>query len=324
MHEHPDSVLITERLLAEAETTFTSHWPAETTYNRQLFFDWHCQDQCHVCYLSLQKSEQIPIKAKRSVASILAEAHIVRQLRWTPTLVGDIRTHTIKDLREMCRRVCSITEGGLWINAGPISRNDIDIIRPFIEGVIAPIETVNRDAYKEICPKKSITPLLTMLSETTTKRGISLILGAGESLSNLDLLFDFIRNNEIDRVVFNTPMRSTGYTTLPSSFYIARWIAETRINFPKVEIIVAVNPSRPVETSLFLKSGANQLTGFPAISMFNTEAARIIEQESITARRTMKSTLTDMSKVSKMASLNIDNEIKEKINKYLELLGRQK
>ncbi len=324
MRDHPDAVLITEDLLHEAETAYVAHWSKNVFFNRQIFFDAYCKQECSMCYLTPPQKESTPMHAPRSLHSLLAEAYLCRQLGWKISLIGDARSHSISDLIEMCKHVAIITGERPWLNAGILSHNDLDLLKPYIEGVLAPIETANRQVYKEICPKKSITPLITMLNETPTKRGINIILGVGERLPDIDDLFAFMKNNQIRRVMFQIPTVRREGSESPSSFYIARWIAETRIAFPNCEIIAATHFSRAAEVSLFLKAGANEITGFPAVSLFNSEAAKIITQEAQNAGRFLMSNLTEINALRTLTQVNADQEIKEKLEKYKQILEREK
>ena len=105
---------------------------------------------------------------------------------------------------------------------------------------------------------------------------------------------------------------------------MTRWIAETRIAFPKIEIVAGTWKGRVAEVGLFMKAGANAITKFPAVKRFNSEDAQSLEQEISTSKRNFLSTITNMNKLIQLKDLAADAETKDKLLKYIQTIQEHK
>jgi len=321
--------LVTEELLDEAQIAFKTYFKPEVKFERAIFLSWFCSKaDCDFCYMStIKRHIKDPHSARRSLTSILAEAYLCRQLGWDITVTGGYGVYRFSEFVDIVKNINNVYENKVAINMGPLSRSELDLIRPYAYSVIGSIETTNKDLHKRVAPSKPIEPFLRMFGEAHDfEKGVNIILGLGESLRDIDEFHRFIATHHINRVTFFPliPEKNTRYTKGPSSFYVARWIAETRLRFPGIKIISGTWVDRVAEIGLFLRAGANNITKFPSIKLFNSEQAKIIEEECKNAGRKLIGTLTDSSYLKNLDKLEIDDDIKLKLNKYISLIKKQK
>lgn len=323
---------IGEELLTEAESAFKQNFPREAYFEHILLTSKYAPvNNVDLELIPLVSESSIETAASRTTSSILAEAYLCSSLNWQPLLSVTNQNMKLAQLRELLVKVTAIAGKKIWLNTSPITRQEIDAIYPYAEGILAPLTTINRDLHRRLFPNKQLASYLTMLDDAQgLKRGISIVLGLGEKREDVKELHRFIESNHIDRVSFFPlhPLRNTHPTRPPSSLYMAEWIAETRIVFPKLEIVAATWPDRVAEVGLFLKAGANMITKFPALQSFRTEQAAILEEEVKNAHRIFTTTMTNISSVQKaLDSLVSEPEVqqlRERLTKIVELMVAEK
>ena len=321
--------LVTEELLDEAQIAFKTHFKPETKFERAIFLSWFCSKaDCDFCYMStIKRHIKSPSAARRSLTSILAESYLCKQLDWDIVVTGGYGVYRFSEFADIIKDISNVYEGKIAVNMGPLSRSELDLIKPYTYSIVGSIETTNKDLHKRVAPSKPVEPFLRMYGEAHDfEKGINIILGLGESLSDIQEFHRFIETHGINRATFYPliPEKETRYTKGPSSFYVARWIAETRLRFPGIKIVAGTWTDRVAEIGLFLRAGANNITKFPAIKMFNSEQAKIIEEECKNAGRKFIGTLTDTNYLKNIDKLDIDDDIKSKINKYVSLIKKSK
>lgn len=321
--------LVSEDLLDEAQIAFKSNFRPEVKFERAIFLSWFCSKaDCDFCYMSaIKKSIKSPHLARRSLPSILAEAYLCKQLGWDISITSGYGNYRFNELVDIIKNVNELYERKVAVNLGPLSRSELDLLKPYVYSVIGSIETTNKELHKRVAPSKPLEPFLRMFGEAHDfERGINIILGLGESFNDLDGLHQFIETHNINRITFFplVPEKGTRYIEGPSSFYVARWIAETRIRFPKIRIVAGTWADRVAEVGLFLKAGANDITKFPAIKLFNSEQAKILEEECKNAGRKLTGTLTDANYLNEINNTEINDDVKIKLDKYLSLIKKTK
>lgn len=320
--------LVSQELLEEAHATYSSNFKPEAWFERTIHLSWQNTVNCTLCSLSSKTTmASTTLSSKRSLASLMAEVHLAKQLDWRVQLSAGCMYPGIKEVMAVCKRMVSIMDEKIWLEMQPANGADIDMLRPYLMGITAPVETVNKGLRKRFYSNTPLRKFITMFDDAGhLRRGITIVLGMGETLDDMQELYHFIEMNKIDKIIFLPvlPHKNTPFRKSPSSFYITRWIAETRLAFPKSEITAGTWKGRVAEVGLFLKAGANAITKFPAIRRFNSEDARSIEQEIKTLKRTFTSTLTNIGKVSQLEYLDADDETKEKLMNYIALLRQQK
>ncbi len=319
--------LVNEELLEEAHSTYASHFKPEAWFERTLYISWQNAFNCTLCRMTKNVVPSNPLSAKRSHASLLAEAHLAKQLNWKVQLSTGYLAPSTQGLTETCKKIVDITQEKIWLDTRPLVGSDIDLVKPYIQGINAPLETINKGIRKRMHPSPTLHHYLTMFDDAAhLRKGVTIVLGMGETLHDVQELHHFMEMNHIDKVTFLPliPHKNTPFKKSPSSFYMTRWIAETRIAFPKINIIAGTWKGRVAEVGLFLKAGANAITKFPAVRRFNSEDAQSIEQEVITAKRTFLSTITNMEKMLQLKDIATETETKEKILRYIQAIQEHK
>ena len=320
--------LISEELLDEAQIAFKTYFKPEVRFERSIFLSWLTSKSSSDFSFTLLKR---PIKnaqvARRSLTSVLAEAYLCKQLGWDVIVMNNYEVYKFDEFIEILKNVSNVYESKVAVGTIPLSRSELDIIKPYTSSIVASMETVNKDIHKRISSNKSIEPFLRMLGEAQDfDRGISITLGLGETLRGIKELHRFIETHSITRITLLPliPEKGSKYLESPSSFYITRWIAETRLRFPSIRIIAGTWIDRAAEIGLFLKAGANDITKFPAIKFFNSEQSKIIEEECRNAGRKFLGTLTDAAYLKNIDKLDVEEDIKLKLNKYVSSIKKSK
>jgi biotin synthase-like enzyme len=156
------------------------------------------------------------------------------------------------------------------------------------------------------------------------KKSITIIIGLGETINDFPLLEKFIKEHNLERITFYAlkPVKGTMFENSkgPTSEYYAEWIAKTRIAFPKLEIMAGITPKRAQDVKIILQAGANAVTKFAAVKLFNSERAKLFEQLAKQAGRNFKSKLTNMPKIDwdkQIDKIDMDEETKTATKKLL-------
>ncbi len=328
------------KLISQASKVYSDNFPPTAWFGRCIFLSWYCDvGTCKFCFRSTIKHKiQHAKTAKRTVPSICVDAILGKHLGWrSEFLTGGYRIFSFEEMMDIIKKVSYIFDEKLWINLGALPENELLMLKPYVEGICASIETIEPKLHKEICPDKPIKPyedMLDMAKKLGFKTSMTIVVGLGEKKEDIDLLFDFIEKHGLSRITFYAlkPVLGSGYTKSPEIEEYAWWIAKTRIRFPKLEIIAGLTPRHPEYAKLILQAGANAITKFPVLKKFNTEKTQLIEQQVKDAGREFTSTLTKIPEVD--FELYIDNlpkelfsdrlktQIKEKLNEYLDSIKK--
>ena len=317
-------------LLEQANEAYNKNFPNTTWFGKCIFISWYCDvGTCKFCYRSTIKPNIKNIEnARRTPKSIFTEALLAKHLGWRiEFLTGGYNIYPIEKLADITKRVSEIYKNKLWLNLGVLKNEDINLLKPYTEGIVASIETINPKLHDKICPNKPIEKYEEMLNSIKNlKKSAAIVIGLGEKDSDMDLLFDFIKKHKLDRITFYAlkPVKGTPYTQGPTTEQYIKWIANTRINFPKLEIITGTTANRINEISLLLKAGSNAITKFPATKLFNSKKAKIFEEEIKKSGRIFLSTLTDVDKLNELKNIKIESNIKDKLLGYIEVMSRSK
>jgi biotin synthase-like enzyme len=281
----PDKEL--QELINQAKEIYTDNFGNEAWFGRCIFLSWYCErGTCTFCFRSVTKHTiSHPDKARRSLASILAEAMLIKGMGWRiEFLTGGYGITNDTELLRMIKLVSKILDEKIWINLGEIGTSMLEELQPYVEGIVSSIETVEPTLHKQVCPDKPIQPFIDMMKtakEKNFKLGMTIIIGLGEKKDDFELLKTFIEKNSIDRITIYAlrPVAQTPFTKGPDSLDVAWWIAKTRITFPNIEIIAGSAQYRIPELNLLLNAGANALTKLPATKMINTKDGSRVEEE---------------------------------------------
>lgn len=307
----------TKKLIQQAGKVYAENFPKTCYFERAIFLSWYCSlGDCTFCYMSTQKDKiKDPKKARRRLSSVLAEVLLSKKLNWKIEFLSvGYGAYTFPELLEIVKKCSMLAKEKLWLNIGYLNQKEIKLLLPYIKGVSASIETVNWKLRKKICPSKPLPPLLETLKlaeQYKLKKSITIIIGLGEKITDIPELFNFIQKYKLDRVTFYSlnPHPGTPFQTSPKSDYYLQWIAQTRIKFPKLEIIAGSWTDRLEEFPLLLKAGTNSFTKLPATRFIGTKKARKLEEDLLATGRTLQSTLSTLPKITEQKISGLSPEL---------------
>lgn len=294
------------------------------TLERAVFLSWWCdKGDCAFCYMSTQKEKiKDPQKARRNINNIYAEAEMCNRLDWNiEFLSGGYKSFTTQKIKEIATTIKDITGDGVWLNTG--ITDELDAYGSEIKGITGAVEVANPKIHERVCPSKKLSDISNMLDvagDLGFKKAITIILGLGETLDDVDYIIDYIKDHKIDRVIFYSlnPHKETVYanSSQPASLYYAQVVAQVRLAFPNIEIICGTWIDNLANIGILILSGANGITKFPLFKMFGTKYGKRVEEEVKWAGRQLKGTFTDKTKLGPEKS-NISPELDKFIKRYV-------
>lgn len=293
-------------------------------FERAIFISWYCSKRdCAFCYLSSRKHvKQNPIKDRRSLSSILAEAIICKACKWKIEFIsGGCDTYTDKELLNIIKSVYKITKQKQWLNLGILNEKQLRLFKPYTEGICGTVECITPKLRDGLCPSKplkEIEDMFKIADKLKLKKTITIIIGLGETINDFCYLKKFIEKWKLNKITFYRlkPQKGTLFENKkgPETDYYVEWIKKTRKEFPKIKVVVGSWLSHLDEIHLLQNAGADSITKFPSIRQFNTKYAKKIEEEVKKANRKFIGTLT---KVPKINTKNLDSKVKLQLEKYL-------
>lgn len=333
--EFTDNFEDTPQLVEQAQAIYTRYFPAVTSFERAVFFSWGCMiGDCTFCYMSTQPAGKAPKETKRSVESILAEFLLAKKLGWDiGFFTGGIGVLKPEELEFLLKAITEITEQKIWLSVGPVPKPLLQRYLPYIRGVVGSTETVNPKLHKIVCPSKPLAPyerMFEVAGEFGLEKAMTFIVGMGETKTDLKLLLMFIEKYKITKIHIYSLIPEKGtmfeHTPMPSKEQQAWWIAQLRINCPTLNIQCGIWEDRTERVEYLLRAGANSISKFKAIKLFNSQEAREIERQAKLAGRKFQGTLTQIPDVDweeKIEQLSFDGGLKERIRQKLKLYLKQ-
>lgn len=295
-----------------------------TWFERAVFLSWYCaKGDCKFCYMSTQKNLiKEPKKARRSFESILAEVFLCKKLGWKIEFIsGGYESFSQEELSSLIKNIHEIYKEKLWLNIGVLNKEELEKYKKYIEGVCGAVECINQNVHDKICPSKPIREIESMFKicdELKLKKAITIILGIGETEKDIPLLKNFIKKNKIDKITFYRLKHQKGTVfenkkPIKKEYY-SKWVKEIRKGFPKIKITAGSWLTHLDEIHLLLNAGADAITKFPSIKLFNSKYAKKIEEEAKKANREFIGTLTKMPKINinEINKLKINNQLKNR------------
>ena len=305
------------------EVTLKNHGD-EVTLERAIFLSWWCdKGDCAFCYMSTQKDKiKDPKKARRNVSNIYAEAEMCRRLGWNiEFLSGGYKSFTTSEIKEIASTIKNITGDGVWLNTG--ITDELSEYGSEITGITGAVEVANPEIHNNVCPSKSLEDISHMLDtagDLGFKKAITIILGLGETLDDVDYVIDYIKEHDIDRVIFYSlnPHKETIYAdkSQPASLYYAEVVSRIRLEFPEIEIICGTWIDNLANIGILILSGANGITKFPLFKMFATKYGVRVEEEVKWAGRRLKGTFSDKSRLGEPKS-EVSPDLDRFIKRYI-------
>jgi biotin synthase-like enzyme len=278
--------------------------------------------------MSVEKNNiKSPGKARRTRESILAEALLCRELGWKIGFISSgINAIPFNQLLSVVKEIKDITGEQQWLNVGILSYEQLRALKPYLAGINGAVETINPAVHDKVCPSKPVKDILGMFKHCDSlgiKKAITIIIGLGETIDDFSLLEDFIKKHGLDRITIYplNPQKGTPFKKSPDKEYFIKWIAMTRIAFPKLKIISGIWADKTGFIPMILKAGANSITKFPSIKKFNSKEAKDFEKKVEESGRILKGTLTRLPEINK---LNIEGCVLNKVEEYLGVMRRLK
>ena len=294
------------------------------TLERAVFLSWWCdKGDCAFCYMSTQKNKiKDPSKARRNTSNIYAEAEMCKRLDWNiEFLSGGYKSFSTAEIKEIATTIKDITGDGVWLNTG--ITDELGEYGSEIKGITGAVEVANQEIHNRVCPSKSLNDISNMLDTADKlgfKKAITIILGLGETLDDVNYIIDYIKEHKIDRVIFYSlnPHKETIYAdeSQPASLYYAQVVARVRLEFPEIEIICGTWIDNLANIGILILSGANGITKFPLFKMFGTKYGKRVEEEVKWAGRELKGTFTDKSRLGPEKS-EISSDLDKFIKRYV-------
>jgi biotin synthase-like enzyme len=304
-------------------------------FERAIFINWYCSKRdCAFCYLASKKNQkQDPNKAKRTKESILAEAIICKACNWPIEFIsGGCDCQSDEEILFLLKNIYKITNEKLILNLGTLKESQIKLFKPYIEGVCGTVEIITPKLRDQICPSKPLNEIekfFKIADKYNLKKTVTIVLGIGETLCDIDNLKKFIKKNKVTRITFYRlkPQKETPYEdTKPiTKKYYTKWVREIRNEFPKIKIITGSWLTHLDEISELLRAGSDGITKFPSIKKFNSKFAKQIVKEVKKAKMNFESNFTKKPNIDVEKELNrldvsqeLKNRIKIKLVEYLE------
>lgn len=294
------------------------------TLERAVFLSWWCdKGDCAFCYMSTQKNKiKDPSKARRNISNIYAEAEMCKRLDWNiEFLSGGYESFTTEEIKEIATTIKNITGDGVWLNTG--ITDELSEFGSEITGITGAVEVANPLIHNNVCPSKSLDDISNMLDTAGNlgfKKAITIILGLGETLDDVDYVIEYIKEHEIDRVIFYSlnPHKETIYAdkSQPASLYYAQVVARIRLEFPEIEIICGTWIDNLANIGILILSGANGITKFPLFKMFGTKYGKRVEEEVKWSGRRLKGTFTDKTQLGPEKS-EVSPDLDKFIKRYI-------
>ena len=294
------------------------------TLERAIFLSWWCdKGDCAFCYMSTQKNKiKDPHKARRNTNNIFAEAEMCKRLDWNiEFLSGGYESFTTQEIKQIATTIKDITGQGVWLNTG--ITDELEEYGSEITGITGAVEVANPEIHEKVCPSKKLDDISNMLDTANDlgfKKAITIILGLGETMDDVNYIIDYIKDHKIDRVIFYSlnPHKETIYanSSQPASLYYAQVVAQVRLAFPEIEIICGTWIDNLANIGILILSGANGITKFPLFKMFGTKYGKRVEEEVKWAGRELKGTFTDKSQLGPKHS-EVSPDLDKFIKRYV-------
>ncbi|MCS3922698.1 biotin synthase-like enzyme [Methanococcus voltae PS] len=300
---------------------------------RALFLGWYCEleNPCKFCYMSTQKDKiKEPLKARRKLETILAEASIMKRIGWKLEFISGGYGYKIEELNDMIEMIAHIQGCKQYLNLGIIDFEKLNLNN--VEGIVGAVETVNPELHQKVCPGKPLENTKEMLlkaKDYDLKTGITIILGMGETEDDIEKLLQMIEELDLNRITFYSlnPQKDTifEHKTSTTTLNYMNWVSQVRLNYPKLKIISGTWVDKLPNIGPLVMAGSNIITKFPLFSIYGTKYGKTVENEINSTGRELLGSFSDVDVLNSKKELlnspyvkNIPNE-SYRINKNLEI-----
>jgi len=316
-------------------------------FARAIFGSWYCSiNDCKFCFLSTQDKARIFV-SKRTIESVIAEALILKNLNARlQDFTGGILGNDYSELIKLTKLLYYIFEEPIWINLNIIPLKIWDEIKDYVKGLIYSTETFNERLHKFVAPSKPLKQaikLFEFLDSEKKEKGVTLIVGLGETWRDINVTNEFIETWQINQINFYglKPIKGTIYENkvIPPLPYILFWISELRINNPKLVIAASKSYRYINEYPFFHKAGANYYSKLRFLHYFGKKGFRYfdylnnklgIKQETVVFMNKEdfeifkeKIMNFDIEKLEEKSNVEINKELfYKKLESYLNLMAK--
>ncbi len=316
-------------LLKKANKIYEENFNKNVWYGRCIFFSWYCKlATCKFCYRSTLNHQKKHAKNHhRSIGSMLIEALFCKVFHWRIEFLtgGYQQDNDFDSIITYAKLVSQIYGEKIWVNIGWMTKAQIELLRPYVKGICASIETPTPKLHQFVCPHKPIQPYEKMFAQAEGfAKSAAFIVGLGDTDTDIQYWFDFIEKHQLQRITVYAlkPIKNGFYTQGPSIETYLTWIAKLRIRFPKLEIIGGTNLRRYEEIGYLIKAGVNAITKFPATKEFGSYRAQKVTKLIESQGRTFQSNITTLPHCNwnmRIDELDIPLEYKQEMKKVLPL-----
>ena len=290
-----------DSLLKQASGLRDHHWGRKVTYSRKVFVPLTnmCRDTCGYCTFvkhpdspeaNLMKPEEVLAQAKRGEENgckellfSLGEKPELRYLTARKALADLGYDQMVSYLRDMCALVLAETSLLPHVNAGTLSDDEIDFLRPVAASMGMMLETVSKRLTKRgqphfSCPDKMPIQRLRTLERTGERQvpfTTGLLIGIGETWEErIEALIainnSHVRHGHIQEVIIQNFQQKPGIEMAnhpePSLDDMLRTIAAARIIL-EPEISIQAPPNLSKRHIHYLNAGINDWGGISPVTI---------------------------------------------------------
>jgi biotin synthase-like enzyme len=288
-------------LITKAGIIHKKNFDNSVWLERSIFTNWTCGiADCRYCYLSTKP--KLDMKSLRSPESIIGEAIVCKAMGWkVGYITGGLRVESTEYMVKLLDNLHKALGYKTNMNYGPYTKKEIESFAPHIKGLGCAIESFDADLHKFICPSKPLGTLLRFLGnvqEAKLEKFITIILGIGEKMSDVEEVIARVGEFHIERVqlCFLKPQKDTVFEEVPAPDieYMAWWAAKLRIAHPKLILKVALVIERIQDTHVLLNAGVNCFSRYMVFDDYATPLAESLVAECKKAKRELVGHFTTM------------------------------
>src|SRR3989344_1176956 len=114
----------------------------QTRFGRCIFLSWYCEKgTCNFCFRStINHKLKFSKSTNRGLSSILTDAIIGKNLGWEiEFLTGGYGIFYFDEIIKIAKYVSKIYGYKIWINLGVLKEEEMEKLKPYVEGICASI-----------------------------------------------------------------------------------------------------------------------------------------------------------------------------------------
>ncbi|MFT4343332.1 MAG: radical SAM protein [Candidatus Woesearchaeota archaeon] len=338
IHENNAKHVVDEQelneLIEQGNKVYKDNFDGTVWFERSIFTNWTCGiADCKYCYLSTRP--KLEKGAVRSRESILAEVLLCKSMGWrVGYLTGGLRVEPTEYLVGLGKLINDVLGERIMFNYGPYTKTETKMLSETLRGMGCAIESFDPKLHSFICPSKPLNSLIKFLGyleDNSMEKLITIILGIGETMDDVNEVIDYVQKYNITSVqlCFIKPQYGTVFAKVesPDPKYMAWWTAKLRIACPKLIIKIALVRDRIEDFSLMLNAGANCFSRYLVFNDFGNDFARQLVAECKRVNRTLEGNFLSIpaineSELFKDVPIEMLPVVKEKFFQYIHKLEK--